>query len=65
MAQINAGVGVLFAWCGNTFPSPPAKRAVALALINAAGGLLSVPSAYVPYNILSFHCTKDLIYLLA
>ncbi|KAF7798929.1 hypothetical protein EIP86_010157 [Pleurotus ostreatoroseus] len=45
MAQTNAAVGVLFAWCGNTFPSPPAKRAVALAFINAAGNLVSVPSS--------------------
>lgn len=35
MAQVYAGVAVLFGWLSNTFPSPPAKRAVALAFINS------------------------------
>ncbi|PSR75029.1 hypothetical protein PHLCEN_2v9359 [Hermanssonia centrifuga] len=33
--QSYAGVCVLYGWLSNTFPSPPAKRAVALAFINS------------------------------
>lgn len=35
MAQSYAGFVVLYTWMSNTFPRPPSKRAVALALINA------------------------------
>ncbi|KAG6814214.1 hypothetical protein H0H92_000891 [Tricholoma furcatifolium] len=35
MAQSYAGFIVHYAWISNTFPRPPSKRAVALALINA------------------------------
>jgi hypothetical protein len=35
MAQSYAGFIVLYAWMSNTFPRPPSKRAVALAIMNA------------------------------
>ncbi|KAG6861003.1 hypothetical protein C0995_005023 [Termitomyces sp. Mi166 len=35
MAQSYAGFIVFYAWISNTFPRPPSKRAVVLALINA------------------------------
>ncbi|CAK5268275.1 unnamed protein product [Mycena citricolor] len=47
MAQSYAGFVVLFAWCSNTFPRPPSKRAVALALINAFSQLGNISGSYV------------------
>ncbi len=35
MAQCYAGFVCLYAWVSNTFPRPPAKRAVAVAFTNA------------------------------
>lgn len=34
MAQSYAGFVVMFAWVSNSFPRPPSKRAVAVALVN-------------------------------
>lgn len=42
MAQMYAGFVCLYAWMSNTFPRPPSKRAVALALINAFSQLGNV-----------------------
>ncbi|CUA74603.1 Nephrocystin-3 [Homo sapiens] [Rhizoctonia solani] len=36
MTQSYAGFIVLYAWCSNSIPRPPSKRAVALALVNAS-----------------------------
>ncbi|THH31322.1 hypothetical protein EUX98_g2895 [Antrodiella citrinella] len=47
MAQSYAGFVVLYAWVANTFPRPPSKRAVALALINAFSQLGNVAGSYV------------------
>ena len=35
MAQSFAGCVVFYTWISNSFPRPPSKRAVAVALINA------------------------------
>ena len=35
MAQSYAGYAVLYTWVSNSFPRPPSKRAVAVALANA------------------------------
>jgi hypothetical protein len=35
MAQSYAGFVVMYAWISSSFPRPPSKRAVALALVNA------------------------------
>jgi hypothetical protein len=35
MAQVNAGYMVFWGWVNNTFTGEPAKRAVAVALVNA------------------------------
>ncbi|KAG5343087.1 hypothetical protein C0989_000077 [Termitomyces sp. Mn162] len=47
MAQSYAGFIVFYAWISNTFPRPPSKRAVALALINAFSQLGNVAGSYV------------------
>ncbi|KAF8974309.1 MFS general substrate transporter [Flammula alnicola] len=47
MAQSYAGFVVLYAWMSNSFPRPPSKRAVALALINAFSQLGNVAGSYV------------------
>ncbi|KAF9569060.1 MFS general substrate transporter [Agrocybe pediades] len=47
MAQSYAGFVVLYAWVSNSFPRPPSKRAVALALINAFSQLGNVAGSYV------------------
>ncbi len=47
MAQSYAGFVVLYAWVSNTFPRPPSKRAVALALVNAFSQLGNVAGSYV------------------
>ncbi|KAF9534880.1 MFS general substrate transporter [Crepidotus variabilis] len=47
MAQSYAGFVVMYAWMSNSFPRPPSKRAVALALINAFSQLGNVAGSYV------------------
>lgn len=47
MAQSYAGFVVLYAWVSNTFPRPPSKRAVSLALVNAFSQLGNVAGSYV------------------
>ncbi|KAF9006428.1 MFS general substrate transporter [Cyathus striatus] len=47
MAQSYAGFIVLYAWMSNSFPRPPSKRAVALALMNAFSQLGNVAGSYV------------------
>ncbi|KAI0082459.1 MFS general substrate transporter [Panus rudis PR-1116 ss-1] len=47
MAQSYAGFVVMYAWVSNTFPRPPSKRAVSLALINAFSQLGNVAGSYV------------------
>ncbi|KAJ7228713.1 MFS general substrate transporter [Mycena pura] len=42
MAQSYAGFVVMYAWMSNSFPRPPSKRAVALALMNAFSQLGNV-----------------------
>ncbi|KAJ7498972.1 MFS general substrate transporter [Mycena latifolia] len=53
MAQSYAGFVVLYAWMSNSFPRPPSKRAVALALMNAFSQLGNIagyvwPSTWGP-----------------
>lgn len=38
---------VFYSWISSTFPRPPAKRAVAIAMINAFGQLGNVAGSYV------------------
>jgi hypothetical protein len=51
---------VVLAWISNTIPRPPAKRAAAIALINALGNIGSIPGSYIfpanygPYYVKSF-----------
>ena len=47
MAQSYAGFSVFYGWLSNTFPSPPAKRAVALAFINSVSQMGNVAGSYV------------------
>ncbi|KAJ1301281.1 hypothetical protein OPQ81_003686 [Rhizoctonia solani] len=47
MAQSYAGFIVFWAWCSNSLPRPPSKRAVALAPINAFSQLGNVSGSYV------------------
>ncbi|CAK5275674.1 unnamed protein product [Mycena citricolor] len=47
MAQSYAGFVSLLAWCSNSFPRPPSKRAVALALINSFSQLGNISGSYV------------------
>jgi len=47
MAQSYAGFVVLYAWMSNSFPRPPSKRAVVVALINAFSQLGNVAGSYV------------------
>ncbi|KAJ4466499.1 MFS general substrate transporter [Lentinula aciculospora] len=47
MAQSYAGFVVVYAWISNSFPRPPSKRAVALALMNAFSQLGNVAGSYV------------------
>ena len=47
MAQSYSGFVVFYAWISNTIPRPPAKRAVALALINAFSQLGNIAGSYV------------------
>ncbi|KAH7337434.1 MFS general substrate transporter [Rhizoctonia solani] len=46
MAQSYAGFIIFWAWCSNSLPRPPSKRAVALALINAFSQLGTYPDSY-------------------
>ncbi|KAF9482432.1 MFS general substrate transporter [Pholiota conissans] len=47
MAQSYGGFVVMYAWMSNSFPRPPSKRAVALALMNAFSQLGNVAGSYV------------------
>ena len=47
MAQSYAGFVCLYAWMSNSFPRPPSKRAVAVALINAFSQLGNIAGSYV------------------
>ncbi|EGN93087.1 hypothetical protein SERLA73DRAFT_98475 [Serpula lacrymans var. lacrymans S7.3] len=47
MAQSYAGFVVMYAWMSNSFPRPPSKRAVSLALINAFSQLGNVAGSYI------------------
>ncbi|KAF6749945.1 MFS general substrate transporter [Ephemerocybe angulata] len=47
MAQVFAGLVVFLAWISNSFPRPPSKRAVALALVNGVSQLGSLSGSYV------------------
>ena len=47
ITQSYAGFSVFYGWMSNNFPSPPAKRAVALALINSVSQLGNVGGSYV------------------
>ncbi|KAF9058157.1 sugar transporter [Panaeolus papilionaceus] len=47
MAQSYAGYVVIITWMSGSFPRPPSKRAVALALINAFSQLGNVSGSYV------------------
>jgi hypothetical protein len=50
----------MLAWVSNTIPRPRAKRAVAIAIVNACGNIGSIPGAYIwpknhgPYYRISF-----------
>ncbi|KAG1723888.1 major facilitator superfamily domain-containing protein [Suillus lakei] len=46
MAQVIAGYLVLWGWINNTFAREPAKRAVAIAVINAVGQIGNVVGSY-------------------
>ncbi|KAL1738089.1 major facilitator superfamily domain-containing protein, partial [Schizophyllum fasciatum] len=47
MAQMYAAQVLIFTWISNSFPRPPSKRAVALALPNAFSQLGNVAGSYV------------------
>lgn len=47
MAQAYAGLIVILAWLSSSFPRPPSKRAVALALINAFSQLGNISGSYI------------------
>ncbi|KAJ7368255.1 MFS general substrate transporter [Mycena albidolilacea] len=47
MAQSYAGFVVMYAWISSSFPRPPSKRAVALALVNAFSQLGNIAGSYV------------------
>ncbi|EIW75944.1 MFS general substrate transporter [Coniophora puteana RWD-64-598 SS2] len=46
MAQVYAGFVVFYTWTSNAFPSPPAKRAIVLALMNGVSQLGNVVGPY-------------------
>lgn len=46
LTQSYAGFSVFYGWLSNTFPSPPAKRAVALAFINSVSQVGNVVGSY-------------------
>ncbi|KAG2754198.1 MFS general substrate transporter [Suillus brevipes Sb2] len=47
MAQVYAGYMVFWGWVNNTFAREPAKRAVAVAMINALGSIGNITGSYV------------------
>jgi len=47
MAQVYAGYMVLWGWINNTFAGEPAKRAVAIALINGLANAGNIIGSYV------------------
>ena len=47
MASSYSGFITFFAWCSNSIPRPPAKRAVAIAFINAFSQLGNIAGSYV------------------
>ncbi|EPT03628.1 hypothetical protein FOMPIDRAFT_86900 [Fomitopsis schrenkii] len=47
MALQYAGFVVMYTWVSNSFPRPPSKRAVAVALVNAIAQLGNVAGSYV------------------
>ncbi|KAF7355270.1 MFS general substrate transporter [Mycena sanguinolenta] len=47
MAQSYAGFVVMYAWISNSFPRPPSKRAVALALINGFSQSGNISGSYI------------------
>ena len=52
MAQSYAGFACFLTWSSNTFARPPAKRAVALAFINAFSQLANIGGSWVSHVIL-------------
>jgi hypothetical protein len=46
-AQSYAGFIVFYSWISSSFPRPPAKRAVAIAMINAFSQLGNIAGSYV------------------
>ncbi|CDZ96600.1 mfs general substrate transporter [Phaffia rhodozyma] len=47
MAQSYSGFVVFYAWISASFPNPPMKRAIAIALINAFSQLGNISGAYI------------------
>ncbi|KAG1806862.1 MFS general substrate transporter [Suillus plorans] len=47
MAQTYAGLVVMLAWMNNSFPRPPSKRAVCVAIINGFSQLGNVAGSYI------------------
>jgi len=47
MAQSYAGFVCFLAWVSNSIPQPPAKRAVAIAFINAFSQLGNIAGSYI------------------
>ncbi|KAG2113222.1 MFS general substrate transporter [Suillus clintonianus] len=47
MAQVNAGYMVFWSWVNNTFTGEPAKRAVAVALVNSLAQAGNIAGSYV------------------
>ncbi|KAG2132844.1 sugar transporter [Suillus bovinus] len=47
MAQVYAGYMVFWGWVNNTFAGEPAKRAVAVAMINSLGSIGNITGSYV------------------
>lgn len=51
---------VILAWISNTIPRPAAKKAAAIAMVNAMGNIGSIPGSYIwpakygPYYVESF-----------
>ena len=47
MASSYSGFVTFYAWCSNSLPRPPAKRAVAIAFINAFSQLGNIAGSYI------------------
>jgi len=61
MAQVLAGYLVLLGWINNTFAREPAKRAVAIALMNSLGQTGNVIGSSVTFGIdllLLINCSR-------